>query len=474
MFGLFLGALWLLVLRLWLQAHLFLNADTLSVPDVWASLRAGGRLGDWSMGNHAFIFPDLAFYQVAAWCTPGLAERQVAYGLLQGFLAWWLGSKLASRLFDLELSSARACTAAGLIVGVVFLKAESGLGQWFFPSHHGGALLASLALSSWVLAQRQPSSWFKVLWMGTFCALTHASDAVFTTWALVPAFCLSLPLGWAARRRVWTVIGLSFGLKALLQAYWKSQGMKLLHFRWDYFLQHSRQLLEQARLQSGAFASDYALSLGLALVLALFLLSRWRRELAQACFALAWFALLTAAIALAALQGQLAGRYLAWCLWVPAMLGPAYLASRWPTVATGLVAVAAALGFFWLTLFRPALPADRPEQRQAAWLDAQLAQRGVSQGWADYWHARPLQLFSRQNAQLIPVISDWGEIQAFEWVSRRQVFAWDRELKHPQFVVLNGLDQAKVRARVKAKPQLVEGEGLQVWFFGPALKTGDR
>jgi hypothetical protein len=472
MFGLLLGALWLLVLRLWLQANLFLNSDTLSVPEVWASLKAGGRLGDWSMGNHAFLFPDLALYQIAAWSTPGIAGRQVAYGLLQGFFAWWLGSNLAVRLFDLRPSSARACTAAGLILGVVFLKAESGLGQWFFPSHHGGALLASLALSWWVLGQRQVSSWPRVLWVGLLCGLVHASDGVFATWALLPAFCLSWPLGWPARRRVWAVMGLSFSVKILLQAYLKSQGMKQLHFLWSYFFQHSGQLLEQARSQSAAFAVAYALPLSLALALAILWLSRWRREPVQAALGLAWFGLLATAILLAFLQGQLAGRYLTWCLWVPAMLGPAYLASRWHQLSVGLVAACAMIGFFWLTLFGPPVPPDQPEQRQAEWLDVQLAQRGITQGWADYWHARPLRLFSRQGAQVIPVISDRDELKPFEWVSRRQTFSWDPDLKRPQFVVLNGLDPAKVRARLKAKPQLIEGEGLQVWFFGPPDNKG--
>jgi hypothetical protein len=117
------------------------------------------------------------------------------------------------------------------------------------------------------------------------------------------------------------------------------------------------------------------------------------------------------------------------------------------------------------------VPADWPEQRQAAWLDAQLAQRGVTQGWADYWHARPLRLFSRQGAQLIPVITDWGDLKPFEWVSRRQIFEWDPGLEHPQFVVLNGLDPVKLQARLKARPVLAEGEGLKVWFF-PAPKKG--
>jgi hypothetical protein len=107
-------------------------------------------------------------------------------------------------------------------------------------------------------------------------------------------------------------------------------------------------------------------------------------------------------------------------------------------------------------------------------LDTQLAQRGLTLGWSDYWHARPLQLFSHQGARLIPVIGDWGELKPFEWVSRRQNFDWDPDLQHPQFVVLNGLDQVKIKARIKAKPQLVEGEGLQVWFFGPGVKAGAR
>jgi hypothetical protein len=472
MLGFLLGGLWLVALRLWLQAHLFLNADTLSVPEIWATLKAGGRLGDWSMGNHAFIFPDLLLYQIAAWLTPGVAERQVAYGLVLGFLVWWVGAGLAAELFYLKRSQARAYVAAGLAMGLPFLKEESGLGQWFFPSHHGGAFLASLALSLWVLRQRQrPSGPAGVLWAGLLCGLVHASDGVFATWALLPALCLSLPQSWAMKARLAAVIVLSFLFKFLFITGLKAQGMKLLHFEWGYFLAHAHDLLSQAALQSSGFAASYAIPLGLAALFAGCLLWRWRSEPSPAALGLAWFGLLAVAVILASLQGQLSGRYLTWCLWVPAMLGPAWVASRWPALGRWALILPAGLAFFWVTLFSPPIPADQPEQRQAAWLDTQLTQRGVHLGWSDYWHSRPLRLFSRQGAQLVPVITDWGGLQAFEWVSYRPFFAVDPELKHPQFVVLNGLDPAKVVDRLKRKGEEVQGEGLTVWFYQPPAHT---
>ena len=472
MLGLLLGALWLAALQLWLRAHLFLNADTLSVPDIWASLKAGGRLGDWSMGNHAFIFPDLPLYQLAAWISPDLAGRQVAYGLIQGFLAWWLGARLAARLFYLKPAQARAYVAAGLLAGLAFLKAESGLGQWFFPSHHGGALLASLALMHWVLRQRQePSGWVKVAVVGVLAGLVHASDAVFFTWALVPALCLALAQSKAGRIRVGAVVAFSFATKLLYQAYLKAQGLKLLHFLWSYFAQNYPRLFAQAQLQAAGFVTDYGIALGLAAVFALFLLWRWREDPSPAALGLAWFVLLGGAVVLAALQGQLLGRYLTWCLWVPLMLAPAWAASRWPNLNGWAMALPAAIGFFWFTLFRPVVPVDQPEQRQAAWLDGQLAQRQMTQGWADYWHARPLRLFSQRAVQIIPVITDWGALKPFEWVSQRQTFSWDPELKHPQFIVLTGLDSAKALAPVKARGEVVQGEGLSVWFASASKKV---
>src|SRR5262249_22990566 len=152
------------------------------------------------------------------------------------------------------------------------LKEESGLAQCLFPAHHGGALLGSLALSAWALKQRRPSAWGAVLAMAVFSGLLQASDALFAVWGLLPAFCLSLPLAWEARRRIWALLAVSTGVKVLYQAYLKAQGLRLLQFHWSYFFQNAPRLLGQTWSQAQVFFQAQPLPCLLVPLMALLLL----------------------------------------------------------------------------------------------------------------------------------------------------------------------------------------------------------
>src|ERR1700722_8505866 len=195
MLGWILGFLWLAVLKAWLGSHVALDADALGVADLWNSLHSGGHLGDWIMGPHPYVFPDLAIYGVGAYFAPDIVGRQICFGLIQGFLLWWFLARLMKRIVRLDGSAARAYAAAGLLVLLPCLNAANGLGGALVPGYHGGVLLCALAFLSWCVGQdRALSSWPAVLWAACLVGLVWASDQITPVWVILPGMLLSLGL----------------------------------------------------------------------------------------------------------------------------------------------------------------------------------------------------------------------------------------------------------------------------------------
>ncbi|MGH7442185.1 MAG: hypothetical protein ACREKE_05860, partial [bacterium] len=242
MLGWLFGFLWLAVLKAWLGAHLSLDADALGVAGLWNSLAAGGHLGDWTMGPHPYLFPDLPLYGLGTlWCK-GVAARQLVFGLVQGCLLWLFLARLMGRLAGLGSSLARAYAAAGLLLLLPFCNASNGLGRALVPGYHGGALLCGLGLLAWSARQdRNPSSLSGTLWAGFWVGLVWASDQLTPGLAVLPALVFSLGLSGRARHRVWGASFLAgmcrWGALEILQVL----GMRVARFQWKFLETHFRQ-----------------------------------------------------------------------------------------------------------------------------------------------------------------------------------------------------------------------------------------
>jgi hypothetical protein len=463
MLGWLLGFLWLAVLKAWLGSHLALDADALGVADLWNSLHSGGHLGDWVMGPHPYVFPDLAIYGIGARFAPDIAGRQLAYGLIQGFLLWWLLARLMERMGNLGGSAARAYSAAGLLLLLPCLNPANGLGEALVPGYHGGALLCGLAFLAWSVGQdRALSSLAEVLWTACLVGLVWASDQVTPVWALLPGMLLSLGLSGKARRRIWGAAGLSWIARGLALFCWERMGMQVAHFQWSYFFGHAGAML-------GSLAAQCPSALNAALVplvlgsLALALLSRRDGILplgGRLAVALVLMAFL--GLGLAALEGSLQGRYFIGFVWMSVPFLPLACSQRLeghplPLAAAGL------LGLLCLAYFQaPLETAQAQVLSQAGWLAGQTGALGLNQGLADYFHARPLRLLSPQGLDLEPVATAGGTLKPYAWIVDRRIFTHSRTV---QFVVLNGLDPAALRGALGPPFKELDGAGLSVWIY---------
>lgn len=461
MLGFVMGLLWLADLRVWLVAHVALDSDALVVPDIWKSLSQGGRLGDWNMCPHPYLFPDVPVYALVARFSAGLIERQVDFGLVFGFCTWWTLARLMQRLMNLNASQARAYSAAGLLVLLPFLTSENGLGGAFFPGYHGGSLIGGLALSAWLLkTDRQPASRLAALWVGCLVGLLWASDGIALLWVLLSAWTLCLGLGGRARTRMALVTGTAWIVRGLTLWSWERQGMLVEHFRWIYFEQHAGALLASfaAKLPSALAGDAGAFLLASAGVATLIGLRRkvplagW---LGAAALLAAW-----AGFGLAALQGTAPGRYFIGFVWFAAPWLP-LACSRLMNGRPLPLAAAALWGMVGLSYFQT--PASGPEGLlQARWLDAQMGARGLNQGLADYWHARPLRLLSDSGLVLRPVTTEGGALSPYAVSVDRRSFEGAGRV---QFVVLNGLDPAALRLDLGPPREELDGQGLTVWIY---------
>jgi len=463
MLGWLLGFLWLAVLKAWLGSHVALDADALGVADLWNSLHSGGHLGDWVMGPHPYVFPDLAIYGIGAQFAPDIVGRQICYGLIQGLLLWWFLARLMKRMGNLDGSAARAYSAAGLLLLLPCLNAANGLGEALAPGYHGGALLCALAFLSWSAGQdRALSSWAGVLWAACLVGLVWASDQITPVWVVLPGLLLSLGLSGKARRRIWGAAALSWIARGMALFCWERLGMQVAHFRWSYFFGHAGALLASLLAQclpalSTAFVPILLGLLALALLSGLGKRVPLGGRLAAALVLMALFGL-----GLAALEGSVQGRYFIGfvCMSVPFL--PLACSLRLdghslPLAAAGL------LGLICLAYSQA--PSETPRNQaliQSQWLDSQTGAQGLTQGLADYSHARPLRLLSQEGLFLSPVATEGGALKPYAWIVDRRIFTRGRTV---QFVVLNGLDPAAVRGALGPPSKELDAAGLSVWIY---------
>jgi hypothetical protein len=162
-------------------------------------------------------------------------------------------------------------------------------------------------------------------------------------------------------------------------------------------------------------------------------------------------------------QGQIQGRYFSGFVWLGAPWLPLMLGRRLDGRPLALL-VCGLLGVLWLGYLPPAGP-EPPELAQAHWLDQVLAPRVLDSGLADYAHARPLRMLSARDLALAPVVTEGGGLTPYLWSVDRKIFAWS---SRPQFVVLDGLDPAALRANLGPPAEVLSGAGMTVWIYARA------
>lgn len=434
-----------------------LNSDALYIDDLWRSFFDGRGFRAWILPPGPSLFPDLPLYALSTLVGPDLGLRHTLYAfwvaaLLYGALASCMRRWLGMGALDSALAA-----LAGLALYVALLSPESGLGDIFRPSHHGGTLVVAL----WALALapgegEEPGPLALLLWTLTVAA-AEFSDPMFLGWAVLPllGFC-------RARGRMnpaW-ILSLAAGLLASRLAMdWMrhSGGPMVSVLQWGYFRAHRGAVMAEG-VRGMAYVAEHAPALG---ALALLWLAWIGRRLSPA---LAWFSLLAALSTLAPLlfTGKIAGRHLLPLYFIPAAFLPAFVWSRagaW--LAPFSLALALSLAWSCAQAESPELKAPYPEA--LAQLEGGLERPGAMAGWADYWSARRLRLLSRRGLWLDPVgtelAGDLG-LARYPFISNTRLPA----LKH-SLVLMDKLDPAGV-IKAFGKPRAVKRYGgMEVWFY---------
>ncbi len=460
--ALLLMALSLTVLWVWLARYPPLFADATIQAELWMSLKHGGGIGPWLFSIAPMLFPDLGAVALADLCSSNLVELQRWHGFFLASGLGWGGARWLEALWGRPAWQARAFSAAGLMLGFALIP-PGGYAAVVAPNHHGWACVIALWAWAWALRQEIEARSAGPQWgLMLFWGLSLSMDRFMMLWTLLPLLLLSLGFSRGARQRVWlTVLGawpVSWAGKALFN----SSGAKAGVFRWSYARQHADEIWVSFKQGLPALFQGHGVALGLALLaLLLWLGAAWRAK--RPAWALAAWALsLGGSLAVCVLSAP-TGRYLLFPFWSLLLAAPALLAMRRPWLGPASLLAPALLGLLFLAA--PG-PAQAPEElRQAAWMDQMAEQRGLSYGVSDYFHSRPLRLFSQRGLQVLPMISVGPALEPHLWVVDRRLFPDGRLQARPQFAVLNGLDPQSGRAAYGAPKEVLQGEGLELWIF---------
>lgn len=452
----------LAVLWTWLARHPPVFADALTLAEVYQGLREGQGLGHWLFSTAPSLFPDLGATALATWLGRGLVEAQRWHGFFLGLGLGWGAARLLQQLWGLPKWQARAFAAAGLLLGLTLIPAE-GLAAVLAPGHHGWACVMALWAWAWAMQQGGRPARFWPQWslmLGWGLAL--ASDRFLLLWALLPLLVLGFALPRGPRSRVWlTVLG-AWPFAWLAGLWLRASGAKVGVFQWSYAQAHAHELLGAFKAAGPVLLQTHAWSLGFAAVgLALWIGAAFRAP--RAAWALgAWALTLAASSAICLLAGAY-GRYLLFPFWALLLMTPALVAMRWPWLGPASMLAPALLGLLWLA--PPAASPVAAELRQSAWMDQMAEQRGLSYGVSDYFHSRPLRLFSAHGLQVLPMVSQGTRLFPHLWVVDRRLFPDGQLQSQPQFAIVNGLDPGSVRATLGSPREVLQGEGLELWIY---------
>jgi hypothetical protein len=461
MLGWLAGGLWAWQLWHWLGLHADLSAQGLWMQELAHRLAMGGSLSTWDLPPAFGWLPDLGLLDALRGLGSDPERVQRWFGLILGLFAWKYLARLIRRLWPMAKSVSRVLAASGLLLGLMVAPVP-GLGHWPMPGQHGTALILAMAAWSWGLKQKErPSGWLATMVGAVVLGLVGAGDPWALLWILPVLGSLSLRLRPASWPRLLMGLALALG-----SAWWARQWLlghagRLVEPDWRQLTRvDAAGLLAQASLWwAGLKVLLGAVGLGAVL----WLWPRPERGSGLRVLGLGW-GLAVLGSAWVGWSLRLSGAAWAYPLWPLLWLLPALVVERWPAWDKALV-----LAILLLALLLPQRPlsAVPASALQVQWLEAGLGpQRRY--GWADPALARRLRLASPHGLVVAGVLVRPEGALSPAWCSDRTLLDDGAALQRPQFVVVNGLDEAWLKGRLGAPAGVLEGLGLKVWLLGPA------
>jgi hypothetical protein len=459
MLGWLAGGLWAWALWHWLGLHGDLSAQGLWLQELARRLAQGGGLHSWDLPPAFGLVPDLGVLDALRGLGADPERVQRWFGMILGLFAWKYLGRVIRRLWAVPKGVSRVQAAAGLLLGL-FVAPLPGLGHWLVPGEHGSALVLALAAWAWGLKQKErPSGWAMTSLAALALGLAGAGDP----WALLWALPVLGVLGLRLRRSAW--LRLALGLLICLGSAWSGR---------QWLADQAGRLVEPSWAALGRFdaglwqaqASLWWAALKVPLGVAALGLALWSwplpgRASGLRVLGLGWWLAALASL-WAAFSLQLSGAAWAFMLWPLVWLLPAFVVERWPAWDRAML-----LALLLLALLpqRASAVAGASLKAQAQWLEASLGPER-RYGWGAPALARGLRLASGQGLVLAGVLTTPQGVASPAWCADRELLSEGAALERPQFVVVNGLDEALLKARLGAPVGVQQGQGLNVWLLG--------
>lgn len=443
------------------------------------SLADPGNILSWRHSPALYLVPDLLLATLLValpipWTMIPLVYSGVLLGLYSLATGWLL------RVADLTRSVATGAIAfAGALgLGYVFIQTQPTdtayamvmfLGQ---PFIHTGAILLGLAYIAAATAQRLAPSPARVTVMLLLVALGTYSDRLFVLWFVLPVIAVNIlarrqwPLHWPTQATVLAVAVLS----AAVDSYLRPTGIAIDSLPlqapgvwWEGFV---------AAVTAGKWHLPAVVVLSLAMsVRAIVLLGRptWTRwTLVEISLAAAQLAALATPLVTGTLVDFSNIRYslaafLLPLVWLVALGFAASSGRRWPVLA--------AAGAAWIT-FAASIPyglAAAAASTAPNALVTCLLDRGLRDGFGDYWTAKKLIFDSQYRLHLVQ-LTDLASLYRYNyndrWFTQR---ALTGEPLSPKFIITSGIRRDELASRFGAPQTSIDCAGHEIWLYDRPL-----
>lgn len=474
----------------------YFTSDLLYLPALFADLtRWGGQLRDWRLTPAPYVFPDLAVYGAARALTPGLEWAVYLAGAIQFVLVAMCARALLARLLPDRPA------ALGLLGATYLLWLSAGSfvagASFILPiamiSTHGGAVAGALAVFTLCVKPRGQARLVGTVSAAVISFLCGASDALFNV--SCPIALVGSALAYLAlrkRRSDAAELPLSW-TRSLVSAGCGMGGMFATSFaRWlEMERQRGGRAVEWPQRMAALFApeaADTRWALGVLTSMALIAICLLRSQRSPGLRLLAiWqligtFALVGSLVYVGASEafparyfvvalnlgmvllvgavvelvawglepgrgGSIARTARGWVAALPHRLGVGALA------AATVVALAAQLAEVSRGRFSSSL---RPT---AACVEAAARRERVSTVLSDYWHAKPLTLFSDRRVDVLQVRKD---LQPYWWINNR---AWYRDRRGFGIIAIDGLPMPRAIKSVGQPQEIERCAGLELYIY---------
>lgn len=433
------------------------NSDHLYLEAIYRDLTTGtAPIREFHFSASTFLLPDSLIYLPLRMLTDNLGLVLFGFMVIQLIGLLLLLSHLAG-----DRSNALYFAISTL---VFFGLLDSHWLSILYPVHHGTQWVWGMLL----LIRMDPLKHFRVLPMiigGLVSAGIVSSDLLFGFTGLGPYVLWSIERSW--RRSAWKdlktiVIWSALSFLAILGAYFLFRYLTGSYFGWNKPL--PGLILDRTRM---FFVDFFSLKSSLGMIAGLFYLVWFRKSIEPAgLLSNSIIFSFAAVIATGVWTSPENVRYIQ-----PVGFSFAWVAGIWISgissrIYRGIILIAL-MAFSIPQLLKESrkfqqFPLEQPYLAAHACLDRFILESGLNEGIGDYWSAKWLTFFSKQNGKVLQVTP---ELEPFYWINNH---VWYRDFV-PRFVIMNFFSSSRItpeEIHMFGRPsKVVSCPGFDIWVY---------